>query len=138
MSDLSESLRKLAAFDEKAPAQPQAPREWLVTQPTARQEKLEWVAGEYVSKAAYDKLATRCETAEEAERFYRNEWESACERVSYANEEREGLAAELAAMKSEYENVCKFATQYEQERDRLREELDKAKTIARKALEGKT
>ena len=48
---------------------------------------------------ALKEMGAKLESAEEGERFYRREWESACERVDYAQEQL--AAAELKA--GEYE-----------------------------------
>ena len=45
---------------------------------------------------ALKEMGAKLESAEEGERFYRREWESACERVDYAQEQ---LAAALAKLK---------------------------------------
>ena len=61
----------------------------------------------YIEKSAYDalskeneRLKEELETAQEDVRFYRREWESACERDRYANERVKELEAELAKRES--------------------------------------
>lgn len=57
-------------------------------------------------KAGADWARAQCD---ENERFYRNEWENACERVSYAQEERDELKAKLEIANKEIErlkNLC--------------------------------
>jgi hypothetical protein len=47
-----------------------------------------------------NQLRRDLESAQEGERFYRREWESACERHNYAQEERDEARAEVGQLKS--------------------------------------
>lgn len=54
-----------------------------------------------IEKSAYDELMAKAEKHFEAELFYQREWESACERWNYSQEENKELKAEL-----EYATTC--------------------------------
>lgn len=47
-----------------------------------------------------DQLRRELESAQEGERFYRREWESACERYNYAQEERDEARAECERLRA--------------------------------------
>jgi hypothetical protein len=79
-------------------------------------------------KAEVDRLKDQLDKAQEGERFYRGEWESACERYNYAMEERDALKAELKLyMQSEkiWQDNCGVAG-----RDALPKEREKSKRLA--------
>ena len=48
-----------------------------------------------------NQLRRELESAQEGERFYRREWESACERYNYAQEERDEARAECERLKAD-------------------------------------
>jgi hypothetical protein len=116
-----EALKKAISVTD----QPAKPREWIITCGIGLRERPGSPPGNYhmaavqsgpiprlteeipvIEKPAYDAMVNRCEKAEEGERFYRREWESACERANYANEECGRMAKVLADLKRMH--VCEF------------------------------
>jgi len=79
---------------------------------------------------ALKEMGAKLESAEEGERFYRREWESACERVDYAQEQLAAAQSEIARLNTLDPAVIAYDTRSVRaltnlikERDDLREQL---------------
>lgn len=97
MSDF-EKKRDQAADKYATEIRPMSPYRYDdYTTPSDFKAGADWARKE--REAEIERLKDQLDKAQEGERFYRGEWQSACERYNYAMEERDALKAEVEKSK---------------------------------------